>query len=125
MPTLQAPEAIPLFGIGPHTPGRCDLARANAKAGKPCPTCGRTGPRPGSILVCMDCHRGSAETEAAARRHALPRFEGDRRNEPKDNAPVAKLTARQVKALLADARKGEQCAAAVAAFLAAQACAAV
>lgn len=120
--TFEAPAVVPLFGITPHTPEKCVVAKIRVKKGLPCPTCGR-GPRPGSSLVCMDCHRGSPGMERAAARHVLPSYATDRRKEPKDSAPAKKpvrLTAKQRKSLLADARKGEHNLPLVEAFLASQ-----
>lgn len=48
----KAPRLVPMFGCVPHLPGYV----RPLKAGRRCRVC-NLGPRVGSSLVCMDCHR--------------------------------------------------------------------
>lgn len=97
----------------------------------PCGTCGGRIPV-GSVFVCLACHSVAPDVAAKVGRHALPALEFDarygdnREKQAKKAAAEAKaakrkevrLTAKQRKGLLKDARAGDQPLPLVQAFLA-------
>jgi hypothetical protein len=145
---INASQFVPMFGVSPHTPGLCREKDANVEQDAkprpkkrrrqtpigPCPTCGG-GIKEGSIFVCASCHAVAPDKAAKVGRHVLPALEYDarygdglekQREKAKADAKAAKrkevrLTAKQRKALLRDAKAGEHPLPIVEAFLLSQA----
>ena len=84
----------PMFGADPnHTPAMVAEAVKSVKAGRGCRCCG-AGPKPGSRLVCMYCHRVSLTFIGSVSKHDLGPTEHDRMKPAPKPATKAKPKAK-------------------------------